>query len=178
SAIAISGGSFNWGVINDEEQPWKLKNVDMSVGHGNLVAVVGSVGSGKSSLISAILGELQKNSGRVVVNGNVAYVSQQAWLQNATLRENIIWGEPFDKEKYDRVLEACALKPDLAVLPGGDMTEIGEKVHNQFSKKLIFFYNMQCLLCHCQCPSKVSKSMYSTTLLYWSWGYLLTHNCP
>ncbi|KAK7026477.1 Canalicular multispecific organic anion transporter 1 [Halocaridina rubra] len=127
SAIAISGGSFSWGVINDEEQPWKLKNVDISVGHGNLVAVVGSVGSGKSSLISSILGEMQNEAGRVVVNGNVAYVSQQAWLQNATLKDNIIWGEPFNKKRYENVLEACALKPDLEMLPGGDLTEIGEK---------------------------------------------------
>lgn len=60
--------------------------------------------------------------------GSVAYVPQQAWIQNATLRDNILFGRPYEKEKYNRVLDACALTPDLAVLPGGDQTEIGEKV--------------------------------------------------
>ena len=60
--------------------------------------------------------------------GSIAYVAQQAWIQNATLRDNILFGKPFDAKKYDRVLEACALKPDLEILPGGDQTEIGEKV--------------------------------------------------
>ena len=58
----------------------------------------------------------------------MAYVAQQAWIQNATLKDNILFGRTFDQEKYDAVIEACALKPDLDMLPGGDMTEIGEKV--------------------------------------------------
>ena len=60
--------------------------------------------------------------------GSTAYVPQQAWIQNATLRDNILFGKEFDAKKYDKILEACALKPDLEILPGGDMTEIGEKV--------------------------------------------------
>ncbi|XP_066983087.1 ATP-binding cassette sub-family C member 3-like [Macrobrachium rosenbergii] len=126
SAVAVHGGQFSWGAINDEE-PWTLKNIDMTVSYKSLVAVVGSVGSGKSSLFSALLGEMQKEAGRVIINGRVAYVSQQAWLQNATLKDNIIWGEPLDEEKYRKVIEACALLPDLEMLPGGDLTEIGEK---------------------------------------------------
>lgn len=59
--------------------------------------------------------------------GNLAYVAQQAWIQNATVRENILFGKPYDPAKYERVIEACALKPDLEILPGGDKTEIGEK---------------------------------------------------
>lgn len=66
----------------------------------------------------------------VWLQGTIAYVPQQAWIQNATLRENIIFGKPYDPEKYDKIIEACALKPDLEILPGGDMTEIGEKVGN------------------------------------------------
>ena len=60
--------------------------------------------------------------------GSIALVAQQAWIQNATLRDNILFGKEYDAKKYDQVLEACALKPDLEILPGGDMTEIGGKV--------------------------------------------------
>lgn len=70
--------------------------------------------------------------------GSVAYVPQQAWIQNATLRDNILFGKPYSEQKYRCVLEACALTPDLEVLPGGDMTEIGEKVQKHFH--FPFFY--------------------------------------
>lgn len=92
-----------------------------------MVAVVGSVGSGKSSVVSAFLGEMERVSGIVNTNGTIAYVSQQAWIQNATLKDNILFGKVYDKKTYDRVVEACALKPDFDMLPAGDMTEIGEK---------------------------------------------------
>ena len=62
------------------------------------------------------------------LQGSVAYVAQQAWIQNATLQQNILFGRDMDAERYDAVLEACALKPDLEILPGKDQTEIGEKV--------------------------------------------------
>ena len=64
----------------------------------------------------------------VLLQGSVAYVAQQAWIQNATLRDNILFGAEYDKKWYDQVVEACALNPDLAILPDGDLTEIGEKV--------------------------------------------------
>lgn len=121
----------------------------MHVNKGKLVAVVGSVGAGKSSIISAVLGEMDRVSGRVNTNGTIAYVSQQAWIQNATLQDNILFGKPMDRKRYNQVIAACALKPDLKVLPGteffvldaydfandtkifpfpgGDATEIGEK---------------------------------------------------
>lgn len=88
---------------------------------------MGSVGSGKSSLVSAFLGEMEKTSGRVNTYGSIAYVAQQAWIQNATLKDNILFGKPFDKRNYERIIEACALKPDFEMLPAGDQTEIGEK---------------------------------------------------
>lgn len=115
-------GTFSWG---GEEKT--LKNINLSVKKANLTAVVGSVGCGKSSLISALLGEMEKLLGTVNVDGKVAFVPQQAWIQNATLMDNIIFGRPFNKELYNKVLEACALTPDIAMLPGGDQTEIGEK---------------------------------------------------
>jgi len=71
----------------------------------------------------------------------VAYVPQQAWLQNATLRDNILFGAKLDKERYDKVIYACALTQDLAMLPAGDQTEIGEKVSNMALKARGWFYS-------------------------------------
>uniref|UniRef100_A0A8C6PZ27 ABC-type glutathione-S-conjugate transporter n=1 Tax=Nothobranchius furzeri TaxID=105023 RepID=A0A8C6PZ27_NOTFU len=119
----IVNGKFTWG----KEDPPVLHNMNVMVPQGSLLAVVGHVGCGKSSLISALLGDMEKLEGEVSVRGSVAYVPQQAWIQNATLRNNILFGKSYDERKYHRVLDACALTPDLEVLPGGDMTEIGEK---------------------------------------------------
>ena len=74
-----------------------------------------------------MLGELDKQSGRVNVNGSVAYVPQQAWMQNATVKENILFGQTTNSIFYEKVIDACALRSDLKILPGGDETEIGEK---------------------------------------------------
>uniref|UniRef100_A0AAQ6A569 ATP-binding cassette, sub-family C (CFTR/MRP), member 3 n=1 Tax=Amphiprion ocellaris TaxID=80972 RepID=A0AAQ6A569_AMPOC len=109
------------------KDPPVLHNINVMVPQGSLLAVVGHVGCGKSSLISALLGEMEKVEGDVSIRGSVAYVPQQAWIQNATLRDNILFGRPYNEQKYRCVLDACALTPDLQVLPGGDMTEIGEK---------------------------------------------------
>uniref|UniRef100_A0A670ZRM8 ATP binding cassette subfamily C member 2 n=1 Tax=Pseudonaja textilis TaxID=8673 RepID=A0A670ZRM8_PSETE len=102
-------------------------NITLEIAHGSLAAIVGSVGSGKSSLISAMLGEMENIKGNINIQGSMAYVPQQAWIQNATLKDNIIFGSPLDEIRYQQVLEACALHPDLKLLPGGDLTEIGEK---------------------------------------------------
>ena len=104
-----------------------LQDIDMSVDAGSLVAVVGSVGSGKSSLLSALLGEMTRTGGSVNVHGTTAYVPQQAWIQNSTLEGNITFGKRYNRALYDRVVEACALRPDLDMLPAGDQTEIGER---------------------------------------------------
>ncbi|CAH1105175.1 unnamed protein product [Psylliodes chrysocephalus] len=121
SPLIIENGTFSWG-----GDPI-LKNININLKKKTLTAVVGTVGSGKSSLVSAFLGEMDKISGRVNSYGQVAYVSQQAWIQNATLRDNILFGKSYDKALYNDVVEACALKPDLDMLPAGDQTEIGEK---------------------------------------------------
>lgn len=123
--LIIENGSFTW----DSETPDRptLKNINLQVQQGQLVAVVGTVGSGKSSLISAFLGEMERISGRVNTKGSIAYVAQQAWIQNATLQDNILFGKPMDKALYAKVIDACALGLDIKMLPAGDQTEIGEK---------------------------------------------------
>jgi ABC-type multidrug transport system fused ATPase/permease subunit len=92
-----------------------------------ILKVVGQVGSGKSTLLSGFLGELHKSKGSININGTTAYVPQQAWIQNITLKENILFGKQVNETFYEQVLESCALKSDLSILPAGDKTEIGEK---------------------------------------------------
>ncbi|XP_042345538.1 multidrug resistance-associated protein 1-like [Plectropomus leopardus] len=121
--VVVQGASFSW--TNDG--PPCLRRIDVRVKTGSLVAVVGHVGSGKSSLLSAMLGEMERRSGFVSVKGSVAYVPQQAWIQNASLKDNILFGGERKESWYHRVLEACALLPDLDILPARDSTEIGEK---------------------------------------------------
>ncbi|XP_022092710.1 multidrug resistance-associated protein 1-like [Acanthaster planci] len=121
--IMVKDAEFSW---SKDESP-VLQNITMQVKDEDLVAIVGQVGAGKSSLLSALLGEMEKQRGTVAVQGSVAYVPQQAWIQNATLRDNITFGKPLQEDRYQTVIEACALVPDLDMLPGGDLTEIGEK---------------------------------------------------
>uniref|UniRef100_A0A7N6FD05 ATP-binding cassette sub-family C member 5 n=1 Tax=Anabas testudineus TaxID=64144 RepID=A0A7N6FD05_ANATE len=97
---------------------------------GTLVGVCGSVGSGKTSLISAVLGQLTVQMGSVAVRGRLAYVAQQAWILNATLRDNILFGQEYQEDRYQSVLSACCLRPDLALLPNADLSEIGERGAN------------------------------------------------
>ncbi|KAM4692498.1 LOW QUALITY PROTEIN: ATP-binding cassette sub-family C member 3 [Rhinophrynus dorsalis] len=123
NAITVRNGAFSWSKTNEGT----LQNINLLVPTGSLVAIVGHVGCGKSSLVSALLGEMEKLEGDVSVRGSVAYVPQQAWIQNSTLKDNILFGRPSNEKNYKKVLEACALVTDLEVLPGGDQTEIGEK---------------------------------------------------
>ncbi|XP_071175210.1 multidrug resistance-associated protein 1-like isoform X1 [Mytilus edulis] len=122
-AIKVEGGTFSW----DKELQPALKDIDLEIKDGTLVAVVGTVGAGKSSLVSSFLGEMEKLNGNVNIKGSIAYVPQQAWIQNATVRDNILFGKEMDQCKYNNVVEACALKSDFEILTGGDLTEIGEK---------------------------------------------------
>ncbi|KAK2536899.1 Abcc3 [Columba livia] len=135
NAISVTNATFSWGKelkpslkeSKSQKPACFLHSINLLVPSGALVAIVGHVGCGKSSLVSALLGEMEKLEGEVAVKGSVAYVPQQAWIQNATLKDNILFGQAPNDEKYQNALEACALKTDLEVLPGGDQTEIGEK---------------------------------------------------
>ncbi|EJU01830.1 hypothetical protein DACRYDRAFT_52395 [Dacryopinax primogenitus] len=108
-------------------QPFALKDIDLKVPRGSFIAIVGKVGSGKSSLLQGLIGEMRRTRGHVVYGGSTAYVPQAAWIINATLRDNVMFGKPDDPERFDAICHACALTPDLDMLPNGDMTEIGEK---------------------------------------------------
>ncbi|KAG8658340.1 ABC transporter C family member 3 isoform X2 [Manihot esculenta] len=124
TAIEIIDGNFSWDLSSPNPT---LKDINFKVFHGMRVAVCGTVGSGKSSLLSCILGEVPKISGTVRLCGKKAYVAQSPWIQSGKIEENILFGEKMDRERYERILEACSLKKDLEILSFGDQTVIGER---------------------------------------------------
>ncbi|PAV65009.1 hypothetical protein WR25_08336 isoform B [Diploscapter pachys] len=123
--ISVTDATMVW----DKTDPRAtgLTGLNLSVQRGQLITVVGRVGAGKSSLLQALLGEMERLRGYIGMSGRVSYVPQQPWMQNNTMRNNITFGKKFDEYFYNRVLDACALYPDLQMLPCGDLTEIGEK---------------------------------------------------
>ncbi|XP_067346643.1 ATP-binding cassette sub-family C member 9 isoform X2 [Channa argus] len=138
-AVKVSNGFFTWG----SNLP-TLSGINIRIPTGQLIMIVGQVGCGKSSLLLAMLGEMQTIEGRVlwsklpdcemVNEGNmsknrysVAYAAQKSWLLNATVEDNITFGSPFNKQRYKAVIDACSLQPDIDLLPFGDQTEIGER---------------------------------------------------
>ncbi|KAL0903975.1 hypothetical protein M5K25_026041 [Dendrobium thyrsiflorum] len=122
--ILINSASFSW----DEHflKP-TLRNINLEISTGQKVAICGEVGSGKSTLLAAVLGEIPKTEGMVHVSGKIAYVSQNAWIQTGTLRENILFGSIMDEQKYQETLKRCSLVKDIEMLTYGDLTEIGER---------------------------------------------------
>ncbi|KAG7878989.1 hypothetical protein KL937_003402 [Ogataea polymorpha] len=140
--IGFENATFYWSKNSKAEFALKDLNIDFKVGKLNVV--IGPTGSGKSSLLLALLGEMDLDKGKVFLPGaiprddltpnpvtglmeSVAYCSQTAWLLNATVKENIIFASPFNQERYDAVIHACGLTRDLSILEAGDETEIGEK---------------------------------------------------
>ncbi|KAL2860964.1 ATP-binding cassette transporter YOR1 [Aspergillus lucknowensis] len=108
-------------------EPFKLRDLALDVRRDELIAVIGEVGSGKSSLLSALAGDMRLTDGEVRLGTSRAFCPQYTWIQNTSLRNNILFGREYDEKWYDQVIEACALKPDLEILPHGDQTEIGER---------------------------------------------------
>jgi ABC-type transport system involved in cytochrome bd biosynthesis fused ATPase/permease subunit len=108
-----------------------LKNINFEVKPGELVAIVGEVGCGKSSLLQAIINSLillnPKECDGVHINGRIGYAAQIPWIQNDTIRNNIIFSKPFEENKYNETLSLCQLNEDLETFEGKDLTEIGEK---------------------------------------------------
>jgi len=107
--------------------PFHIDDINLAISRKELLAVVGTVGSGKSSLLAALAGDMRKTAGKVTQGASMAYCPQYAWIQNATLKENILFGREYNEEWYEKVIDACALRPDLDMLPNGDQTEIGER---------------------------------------------------
>ncbi|KAM3744032.1 hypothetical protein ACB098_06G021100 [Castanea mollissima] len=124
TAIEIIDGNFSWNFSSSNP---KLKDINLKVQHGMWVAVCGTVGSGKSSLLSCILGEIPRISGTVKLCGTKAYVAQSPWIQSGKIEENVLFGKEMERTRYERVLEACSLKKDPEILSFGDQTVIGER---------------------------------------------------
>ncbi|KAI5680436.1 hypothetical protein M9H77_01663 [Catharanthus roseus] len=123
-AVEMKDGVFNW---NEESEEAVVKDLNFTIRKGKLTAIVGTVGSGKSSLLASILGEMHKMSGKLKVCGTTAYVAQTSWIQNGTIQENILFGLPMDQDKYNEVVRVCCLVKDLEMMEFGDQTEIGER---------------------------------------------------
>jgi ATP-binding cassette subfamily C (CFTR/MRP) protein 1 len=125
--IHVKNGNFEWsGQADNTTSTSKLSNINVSIPRGSLVAVCGTVGAGKSSLLAALIGDMKKTSGEVFLNGSVAYCQQQAWIMNSSLQENIIFGQHYDEKKFEQVLRDCSLERDISILQGGSSAEIGE----------------------------------------------------
>uniref|UniRef100_A0A8C7IYS7 ATP-binding cassette, sub-family C (CFTR/MRP), member 9 n=1 Tax=Oncorhynchus kisutch TaxID=8019 RepID=A0A8C7IYS7_ONCKI len=138
-AVKVNGGFFTWG-----SNLSTLSDINICIPTGQLTMIVGQVGCGKSSLLLAMLGEMQTLSGKVYWSNcfetdgsfeetrsknrySVGYATQKSWLLNATVEDNITFGSPFNKQRYKTVIDACSLQPDVDLLPFGDQTEIGER---------------------------------------------------
>ncbi|EGN95824.1 hypothetical protein SERLA73DRAFT_60499 [Serpula lacrymans var. lacrymans S7.3] len=143
-AIKVQGASFTWDSSpkhaeqeqpegsnsdekDDDENIFKLTDIDMSIPRGQLCAIVGAVGAGKTSLLQGLVGEMRKTAGSVTFGGTVGYCAQTAWIQNATIRENVCFGRLFEEQRYWKAIRDACLEPDLEILPNGDLTEVGEK---------------------------------------------------
>ncbi|XP_052481315.1 ABC transporter C family member 12 isoform X3 [Gossypium raimondii] len=124
-AISIKDGNFSWD--SKAEKP-TLSNINLEVPVGSLVAIVGGTGEGKTSLVSAMLGEIPADANSsLAIRGTVAYVPQVSWIFNATVRNNILFGCSFQPERYWKTIDVTALRHDLDILPDHDLTEIGER---------------------------------------------------
>ncbi|KQK07121.1 hypothetical protein BRADI_2g33210v3 [Brachypodium distachyon] len=125
-SLAVRNGVFSW-EPNKDAVAATLRDINITATRGQKIAVCGPVGSGKSSLLCATLGEIPRTSGSVAVSGTVAYVSQTSWIQSGTVRDNILFGKPMRQEEYERAIKCCALDKDMENFPHGDLTEIGQR---------------------------------------------------
>ncbi|KIW09371.1 hypothetical protein, variant [Verruconis gallopava] len=123
-SVCVRDATFTW---NRSEGRTVLEDVNFSAQKGDLSCIVGRVGAGKSSLLQALLGDLYKIKGEVIIRGRCAYVAQSPWVMNASVRENIVFGHRWDPHFYNKTIKACALVDDFATLPDGDQTEVGER---------------------------------------------------
>lgn len=123
-AVKITNVTAKWEVDSTENT---LEHMNLQLEKGKLYGVIGMVGSGKSSFLSAILGEITLTEGKVKVNGVMSYASQEAWVFGSTIRQNILFGQSYDRPRYQKVVKACALQKDFQQFPQGDQTVVGER---------------------------------------------------
>lgn len=129
-ALSFQGVSARWIMPREENQshrPLTLDNLNANIPRGKLVGIVGAIGSGKSSILQAILGELPLESGQIICNDTISYVSQEPWLFAGSIRQNILFGNALDRKRYKKVIRVCALEADLEQFPDGDETLVGER---------------------------------------------------
>lgn len=138
-ALVIEDADFIWETLSEpkdgdtqykQEAVLYLNNVNLKIPRGSLTAIVEPVGSGKSSFLQAMIGTMTQSSGQIIRGSPISYASQTPWIQNATIRDNILFDQPFDDKLYWRVVKACCLVQDLDPFPARDLTEIGERVVN------------------------------------------------
>ncbi|KAF9438262.1 hypothetical protein BGZ76_008903, partial [Entomortierella beljakovae] len=121
--LLVTDASYSW----YKNSPPAISDINLALKKDCILSIIGRVGSGKSSLIAALCGDLERVSGEIRIRGSVAFVPQQAWIMNDTLRANIVFGNTYDPAYYQKTIEACCLQQDFDMLLGGDMTEIGER---------------------------------------------------
>ncbi|XP_058838490.1 probable multidrug resistance-associated protein lethal(2)03659 [Topomyia yanbarensis] len=124
AGVIVDSATARW---DPKATEYTLEGVNLHVQPGTLVAVIGPVGAGKSSLMHAILGELPLEGGSIKVSGEISYASQEPWLFSASVRQNILFGLPMDKDRYKRVVKTCALERDFQLFANGDKTIVGER---------------------------------------------------
>ncbi|KAJ2025970.1 Canalicular multispecific organic anion transporter 1 [Coemansia sp. S85] len=120
TAVKMKDSEFSWG-----KEKFSIRSSALEIKQGEFVAIVGKVGCGKSSMVSALCGEMPLVKGEACIFESIGYVSQKPWIMNGTFRENVLLGSEYDEERYKQIIEACALVEDLAQMPAGDMSEIG-----------------------------------------------------
>lgn len=123
-AIKMTNLTAKWEPSQSENT---LESVNLEMQKGKIYAVIGMVGAGKSSFLSAILGEIDITEGHVKVNGSLSYAGQEAWVFGSTVRQNILFGQSYDRHRYQKVIKACSLSRDFKQFPQGDQTVVGER---------------------------------------------------
>ncbi|CAC5416858.1 Pleiotropic ABC efflux transporter of multiple drugs YBT1,Cystic fibrosis transmembrane conductance regulator,ABC transporter C family member 14,ATP-binding cassette sub-family C member Sur,Multidrug resistance-associated protein 5,Putative uncharacterized protein YKR104W,Multidrug resistance-associated protein 9 [Mytilus coruscus] len=129
NAVEISDGFYQWDTPTDETtvKGYTIEGLNLVIQKGKLTAICGPVGSGRSSVLSAILGRMPMISGNLAIDGSIAYSSQQAWIFNDTLKENVLFGKPSDENKFREVVNVCGLESDISNMDNGENTEIGDR---------------------------------------------------
>jgi ATP-binding cassette, subfamily C (CFTR/MRP), member 1 len=127
SKASVAGERLSISTVESMSRPDHPLRISFNVNQGEFIVIIGEIGSGKSSLLAAIIGEMRRTKGMIKLGGSVDFYPQTPWIQNDTLRNNILFGKVFDQTKYDQVILNYTLEPDLEMLPNGDKTEIGER---------------------------------------------------